>query len=107
VKMVNTIVAILSKCTSNRENGWSGIWICTHLIPGSLLFGTSKVQLITFVIPILFKSIRRGLLGVTSEVVVQSFCWYWWNCWPSLFKLCFHKIPFLHISGKQIWLVLP
>jgi hypothetical protein len=17
------------------------------------------------------------------------FCWYWWNCWPSLFKLCF------------------
>jgi hypothetical protein len=25
VKMVNTIVAILSKCTSNRENGWSGI----------------------------------------------------------------------------------
>jgi len=19
-----------------------------------------------------------------------SFCWYWWNCWPSLFKLCFH-----------------
>ena len=17
-----------------------------------------------------------------------SFCWYWWNCWPSLFKLC-------------------
>ena len=18
-----------------------------------------------------------------------SFCWYWWNCWPSLFKLSF------------------
>ena len=18
-----------------------------------------------------------------------SFCWYWWNCWPSLFKLLF------------------
>jgi hypothetical protein len=18
-----------------------------------------------------------------------SFCWYWWNCWPSLFKLFF------------------
>ena len=18
------------------------------------------------------------------------FCWYWWNCWPSLFKLSFH-----------------
>ena len=20
-----------------------------------------------------------------------SFCWYWWNRWPSLFKLSFHK----------------
>jgi hypothetical protein len=20
-----------------------------------------------------------------------SFCWYWWNCWPSLFKLSFHN----------------
>ena len=20
-----------------------------------------------------------------------SFCWYWWKCWPSLFKLSFHK----------------
>jgi hypothetical protein len=19
------------------------------------------------------------------------FCWYWWNCWPSLFKLLFHQ----------------
>ena len=18
------------------------------------------------------------------------FCWYWWNCWPSLFKISFH-----------------
>jgi len=29
-----------------------------------------------------------------------SFYWYWWNCWPSLFKLSFHNsswylIPFL------------
>ena len=20
------------------------------------------------------------------------FCWYWWNCWPSLFKLSFHDV---------------
>jgi hypothetical protein len=20
----------------------------------------------------------------------SSFCWYWWNCWPLLFKLSFH-----------------
>jgi len=20
-----------------------------------------------------------------------SFCCYWWNCWPSLFKLSFHN----------------
>jgi hypothetical protein len=21
-----------------------------------------------------------------------SFCWYWWNCWPSLFKFSFHNL---------------
>jgi len=21
-----------------------------------------------------------------------SFCWYWWNCWPSLFKLSIHNL---------------
>ena len=26
-----------------------------------------------------------------SESAFCSFCWYWWNCWPSLFKLSFHK----------------
>ena len=20
-----------------------------------------------------------------------AICWYWWNCWPSLFKLSFHS----------------
>jgi hypothetical protein len=20
-----------------------------------------------------------------------SFCWYWWNCWPWLFKISFHN----------------
>jgi hypothetical protein len=20
-----------------------------------------------------------------------TFCWYWWNCWPPLFKLSFHN----------------
>jgi hypothetical protein len=20
-----------------------------------------------------------------------TFCWYWWNCWPSLFKHSFHN----------------
>jgi hypothetical protein len=23
------------------------------------------------------------------------FCWYWWNCWPSLFKLSFHNKEFM------------
>ena len=22
-----------------------------------------------------------------------SFCWYWWNCWPLLFKISFHNPP--------------
>ena len=25
-----------------------------------------------------------------------SCCWYWWNCWPSLLKLSFHKF-YIHM----------
>ena len=25
------------------------------------------------------------------------FCWYWWNCWPSLFKLSFHNVVELNL----------
>ena len=35
-----------------------------------------------------------GLLCSVSSVKMRgdcSFCWYWWNRWPSLFKLSFHK----------------
>jgi len=24
-----------------------------------------------------------------SREVIFWFCWYWWNCWSSLFKLFF------------------
>ena len=30
-----------------------------------------------------------------SEINCSFFCWYcqyWWNCWPSLFKLSFYKV---------------
>jgi hypothetical protein len=27
-------------------------------------------------------------VGVKDDCL---FCWYWWNCWPSLFKLYFYK----------------
>ena len=30
-----------------------------------------------------------GLFYVLKVIV--HFCWYWWNCWPSLFKLSFHS----------------
>jgi len=26
----------------------------------------------------------------TYLTLVYTFCWYWWNCWPSLFKLSLH-----------------
>ena len=25
----------------------------------------------------------------------NSLCWYWWNCWPSLFKLSFHNFNWI------------
>ena len=30
-----------------------------------------------------------------------SFCWYWWNCWPSLFNLSFHKMTRMSILRNQ------
>ena len=33
----------------------------------------------------MFNEFRGGFL----------FCWYWWNCWPSLFNISFHTT---HIS---------
>ena len=32
--------------------------------------------------------------GVRSHC---AFCWYWWNCWPSLFKLSFSLSIFLFL----------
>jgi hypothetical protein len=31
--------------------------------------------------------ICRGLFCVLwfQEIDIYSFCWYWWNCWPSMF----------------------
>ena len=31
-----------------------------------------------------------------------EFCWYWWNCWPSLFKLSFQKKTFVIFSHYNI-----
>ena len=29
-----------------------------------------------------------------------SFCWYWWNWWPSLFKLSIHNCLLCHNDDK-------
>lgn len=60
--------------------------------------------------------ICRGLLYVRwCEVRGDcTFCWYWWNCWQSLFKLSFHKSMHMQYSyikkdhcqygdGKKRW----
>jgi hypothetical protein len=30
------------------------------------------------------------------------FCWYLWNCWPSLFKLSFHNSTNIN-TGNMLW----
>ena len=40
------------------------------------------------------------------------FCWYWWNCWPSLFKLSFHIITLIisrsiRTSNQNIYMAEP
>ena len=49
--------------------------------------------------PVLSQNIDFQRLMSFSSFCVQSvkvrgdcsLCWYWWNCWPSLFKLTFHN----------------
>jgi len=42
----------------------------------------------------LFVTICRDLFYFQWFVMRDywSFYWYWWNCWPSLFKLSLHKL---------------
>jgi hypothetical protein len=28
---------------------------------------------------------------IGDPIIRGEFCWYWWNCWPSMFKLYFYK----------------
>jgi hypothetical protein len=39
------------------------------------------------------------------EVVVRFNCWYWWNCWPSLFKFLTtsHLKITEHNKDQEIW----
>jgi len=35
----------------------------------------------------------HGNFCIQYDLMVRgdcSFCWYWWNCWPSLFILSFY-----------------
>jgi hypothetical protein len=32
------------------------------------------------------------------------FCWYWWNCWPSLFKLSFSNSSVVMKGPLWLWL---
>ena len=62
-----------------------------------------------------FLLILVELLTITQWVQVRSdFCWYWWNCWPSLNELRWEVI-FVDISGivdhhsmswSEIWFLL-
>ena len=32
-------------------------------------------------------------------------CWYWWNYWPSKFKLSFHNLVFLSLINIFSWII--
>jgi hypothetical protein len=47
-----------------------------------------------------------GVLCCVQWVIMRdrcSVCWYWLNCWPSLFELSFHN---LNTEMNHRWLVL-
>jgi len=61
-----------------EREGWDAIYRFNHT---TFLFQTRSLPYI--VIFFVFNDLRW-------EVVIR-FCWYLWNCWPSLFKLTFQN----------------
>ena len=69
---------------SCREGGWDPIsqlhpaYLCACLRRGT---GIPPWYIVVVFIYVRWVQVRGE----------SSFCWYWWNCWPSMFKLSYHN----------------
>ena len=61
--------------------------VCTCLKPG----------------PGILSYVMLFLYSVSEGDRWSLFCWYWWNWWPSLFKLSFHKCTGMHSFCWYWW----
>ena len=67
-----------------EKGGWDPIsqfhpaYLCACLRPGT---GIPPWYIVVVFIYVRWVQVRGE----------SSFCWYWWNCWPSMFKLSYHN----------------
>ena len=71
------------------------IYVVVHFRDSNVVFLSGIESMGRFVTVCLFVS---GLKWKSD----CSFCWYWWNSWPSLFKLSFHIMHIIIINKFQI-----
>ena len=55
-------------------SSWSRFELTTSVVIGTDCMGSCKSN---------YRTIKI--------MTAPSFCWYWWNCWPSPFKLSIHN----------------
>ena len=55
-------------------SSWSRFELTTSVVIGTDYMGSCKSN---------YRTIKI--------MTAPSFCWYWWNCWPSPFKLSIHN----------------
>ena len=79
------------------------VCICISVGDQYFQYGRVLIPLIVLTPPHVCACRRIGPEWPTSYAMVSfnvqwslvrskcSFCWYWWNCWPSLFKLIVHE----------------
>ena len=70
------------------------------ILPHFLFFPESEPGFVTWLCSVVIVYVVRGNV---------LFCWYWWNCWLSLFMLSFHihdiwylTLEFLHCNPSII-----
>ena len=72
---------------------WGERWLFVLLI---------LVELLTITVLTFFCFVDIGEIVDRHCFNFLLFCWYWWNCWPSLFKLSFHiYMNWLKLTPKK------
>jgi hypothetical protein len=72
---------------------WAGVEPTISVVIGTDFIGSCKSNYHMIIHDLDIQCHMSWCFFVFSELrweVIVYFCWYWWNCWPSLFIFSFH-----------------